>query len=88
MSLDKDGKELFSAFGSDALGDPLQSYAWTVNKIRSLGYELKPGMVVITGALGRVTDAEPGTYLAHYGPLGELKFRIKGSDDALQAPRQ
>ena len=88
VSLDKDGKELFSAFGSDALGDPLQSYAWTVNKIRSLGYELKPGMVVITGALGRVTDAEPGTYLAHYGPLGELKFRIKGSDDALQAPRQ
>ncbi len=88
VSLDKDGKELFSAFGSDALGDPLQSYAWTVNKVRSLGYKLKPGMIVITGALGRVTDAEPGTYVAHYGPLGELKFRIKGSDDALQATRQ
>lgn len=88
VSLDKDGKELFSALGSDALGDPLQSYAWTVNKIRSLGYELKPGMIVITGALGRVTDAEPGAYVAHYGPLGELKIRIEGNDDALQAPRQ
>jgi 2-keto-4-pentenoate hydratase len=88
VSLDKDGKELFSAFGSDALGDPLRSYEWAVNKIRSLGYKLKPGMIVITGALGRVTDAEPGTYVARYGSLGELKFRIKEQDDALQAPRQ
>jgi 2-keto-4-pentenoate hydratase len=88
VSLDKDGKELFSVFASDALGDPLRSYEWTVNKIRSLGYKLKPGMIVITGALGRVTDAEPGTYVAHYGPLGELKFRIKEHDDALQTPGQ
>jgi len=88
VSLDKDGKQLFSAFGSDALGDPSQSYAWTVNKIRSLGYELKPGMIVITGALGRVTDAGPGAYVAHYGQLGELKFKIEGNDDALQTPRQ
>jgi len=74
--------------GSDALGDPSQSFAWTVNKIRSLGYELKPGMIVITGALGRVTDAAPGAYVAHYGQLGELKFKIEGNDDALQTPRQ
>ncbi len=88
VSLDKDGKELFSAFGLDALGDPLDSYAWMVNKIRAIGYELKPGMIMMTGALGRVVDAEPGTYVAHYGPLGELEFRIEGNSDALQAPRQ
>jgi 2-keto-4-pentenoate hydratase len=88
VSLARDGKELFSAFGLDALGDPLASYAWMVNKIRALRYELKPGMILITGALGRVTDAEPGIYVAHYGPLGELNFRIEGDGDAVQAPRQ
>ena len=86
----KDGNELFS-------GDrrPMRSatrcnsYAWTVQQDpRRSDTNLKPGMIVITGALGRVTDAEPGAYVAHYGPLGELKFRIEGNDDALQAARQ
>ncbi len=88
VSLDRNGVELFTASAMDALGDPLASYAWMIKTIHTLGYELKPGMVLITGALGRVTDAEPGAYVVHYGQLGELKFRIKEHDHALQAPRQ
>jgi 2-keto-4-pentenoate hydratase len=87
VSLDKDGSKLFSALGADALGDPRHSYKWMLSKVRALGYELKPGMIMITGALGRVTDAEPGVYVAHYGPLGELKFRIEGRANAVQATR-
>ena len=88
VSLEKDGAKLFSALGADALGDPRHSYEWMVGQVRALGYELRPGMLMITGALGRVTDAEPGTYVAHFGPLGELKFRIEGKDHAVQATRQ
>jgi 2-keto-4-pentenoate hydratase len=77
VSLDKDGVRVFSAFASDAMDDPGKSYDWTIGKARSLGYSVHRGMVVITGALGRVVDAEPGVYVAHYGALGDLKFTIE-----------
>jgi len=76
VSLDRDGAQLFSAFASDAFGDPYNVYGWMVTRIRSLGYFLEPGMILITGSLGRVVDAQPGDYVAHYGPLGEIRFRI------------
>jgi 2-keto-4-pentenoate hydratase len=76
VSLDRDGAQLFSAFASDAFGDPYNVYGWMVTRIRSLGYFLEPGMILITGSLGRVVDAQPGDYVARYGPLGEIRFRI------------
>ena len=76
VSLDRDGAQLFSAFASDAFGDPYNVYGWMVTRIRSLGYFLEPGMILITGSLGRVVDAQPGEYVARYGPLGEIRFRI------------
>ena len=76
VSLDHDGVRVFDAAAADALGDPLEAYAWMVEKVHALGYRLDPGMVLITGSLGHVVDAEPGRYVAHYGPLGELEFKI------------
>jgi 2-keto-4-pentenoate hydratase len=85
VSLERDRAELFSSFASDADGDPYNVYGWMVTRIRQLGYWLEPGMILITGSLGRVVDAEPGTYVAHYGKLGELQFKITG---AVHAPRE
>jgi 2-keto-4-pentenoate hydratase len=88
VSLLMGGNELFTATGVDALGDPRVAYAWMVKQIRALGYDLRPGMLLITGALGRVMDAQPGAYVAQFGALGELTFVIEGNSDALQAARQ
>jgi 2-keto-4-pentenoate hydratase len=79
VSLDKDGAKVFAAFASDAMDDPGKSYDWTIGKARSLGYPIRRGMIVITGALGRVVDADPGVYTAHYGALGDVKFTIEAS---------
>ena len=84
VSLDYDGVRLFTASAADALGDPFAAYRWMVARIRALGYRLDPGMVLITGSLGRVVDAKPGEYVARYGALGELKFKIDGDPHALQ----
>ena len=80
VSLDKDGARVFAAFASDAMDDPGKSYDWTIGKARSLGLPVQRGMIVITGALGRVVDATPGVYVAHYGGLGEIKFTIEAGD--------
>ena len=76
VSLDKDGVQLFAAFASDAMDDPGKSYDWTIGKARELGLPVHRGMIVITGALGRAVDATPGLYVAHYGALGDIRFRI------------
>lgn len=76
VTLDHDGRTLFSATAADALGDPLVAYRWMLARIHALGYRLEPGMLLMTGSLGRVVDAEPGNYTARYGALGELKFTI------------
>ncbi len=88
VSLERDGRRIFTAFASDAMGDPTDVYEWLIPRIHSHGYSLQPGMVVITGSLGRVVDAEPGKYVAHYGALGDIQFTIEGGGHALQAPRQ
>ncbi len=87
VALDHEGRTLFNATAADALGDPLVAYRWMLARIRALGYPLEPGMLLITGSLGRVVDAEPGNYVAHYGRLGELKFTIDGDPHALQTAR-
>ncbi len=88
VSLERNGTELFASFATDADGDPYNVYGWMVTRIRQLGYWLEPGMILITGSLGRVVDAEPGDYVAHYGPLGALRFTISGGGDATHTHAQ
>jgi len=86
VSLEKDGAQVFAAFASDAMDDPGRSYDWTLDAARSHGYPVRRGMVVLTGALGRVVDGVPGTYVAHYGALGDVRFKIEAADAAAPAP--
>ena len=73
------GKPLGPAVpGKAALGDQWKALAWTVNNVLQHGGEVKKGMVIITGSLGRMYPARPGAYKAVYtGGLGELAFRVK-----------
>jgi 2-keto-4-pentenoate hydratase len=77
VTLERDGVLLNEAFAVDALGDPLAAYRWLVAKARDLDYRIEPGMIVLTGALGRVVDGEAGHYVARYDGMGELRFSIR-----------
>jgi len=77
VTLTRDGELVNRGTGRDAMGDPVEAYRWMARKAAALGYPLEPGMVMLTGALGRIVDAESGTYVASFGPLGELTFTIR-----------
>ncbi len=48
-----------------------------VNAAVAAGYELRPGQVLLSGAVGAMMPAEPGDYVADYGALGTLRFTVR-----------
>jgi len=48
-----------------------------VNAALTAGYELRPGQVLLSGAVGAMVPAEPGDYVADYGALGTLRFTVR-----------
>jgi 2-keto-4-pentenoate hydratase len=77
ISLSHDGVVVNEAVAADALGDPLASYRWLVDTLTVAGYPLTAGSIVLTGALGRIVDAEPGLWVAQVGDLGEVVFTVR-----------
>jgi 2-keto-4-pentenoate hydratase len=77
VTLERDGTVVNEGIAADALGDPLASYRWVVGRAADIGYPLEEGMIVLTGALGRIADGLPGNYVARYGDLGEVRFTIR-----------
>ncbi len=75
--LERDGEALNRAFAADAMGDPLAAYHWMVGKARAVGYRVEPGMIMMTGALGRVVDATPGRYTATFEGMGAVEFEVR-----------
>jgi len=77
VTLYRNRKLVHQGKGADALGDQWQTALWLVNTMVKQGYEIKPGHVLITGALGQVAPALPGHYEAFWGPLGKITFEVK-----------
>ena len=75
----KDGKDLGPPVsGRAAMGDQYKALAWTINNVLAGGGQVKKGMLVITGSLGRMYPGKLGNYQAIYtGGLGSLSFSIK-----------
>ena len=48
-----------------------------MNAAVAAGYELRPGQVLLSGAVGAMMPAEPGDYVADYGALGTLRFAVR-----------
>lgn len=79
ITLTRDGETINTAKGGDAAGGQMQTLLKSVNDIVKRGYPINPGMVLTNGALGKILPAEPGRYVADYGPLGKITFTVKDS---------
>lgn len=76
VTLTREGQPINIGQGRDALGDQWETVWWLVNTLVKLGWKLEPGQFVITGAMGKMIKAEPGSYQADFGKLGNLSFAI------------
>lgn len=68
--------------GAACLGDPLIALAWLARTAAKYGEPLRAGQVVLSGALGPMVSAPPGTRIhAEIGPLGAVDavFSEKGA---------
>jgi 2-keto-4-pentenoate hydratase len=73
MTLDKDGEPASSGNGAACLGDPLNALAWLARVARTFGAPLRAGDVVLSGALGPMVSAKPGTAItAELSTLGRV----------------
>ena len=76
VTLTRDGETVTSANLNEALGGPLSALEWMVKTAQELGYTFDEDMLMITGALGGIHLANMGTYVADYGPLGQVTFTV------------
>jgi 2-oxopent-4-enoate hydratase len=71
MSLKKNGRVASTGAGAACLGNPVTAVAWLANTLCRLGSPLRPGDLVLSGALGPVVPVEAGDFfeldVAHVG---------------------
>jgi 2-keto-4-pentenoate hydratase len=73
MTLDKNGERASSGNGAACLGDPLNALAWLARTASEYGSPLRAGDVVLSGALGPMVTAEPGSHIvADISTLGRV----------------
>ncbi len=77
ISLQRNGRIVNVARGDEADGGQWLNLLHQVNHAIEYGHTLKPGQLVITGALGRVVPGAPGHYQADFGSLGSIRFQLE-----------
>lgn len=77
VTLYHNGKVINQGKGSEVMGDQWKAALWLVNRAIESGYEVKPGQILMTGAIGQMLPGYPGNYLADYGEFGKTYFTIK-----------
>lgn len=82
MSMTQDGEVVSEGNGSMCLGDPLIALSWLARIAREYGQPLTAGQVVLSGALGPMVPAPPGsTFEATIHPLGTVTARFSTLED-------
>lgn len=72
----KDGVQLHDAYGKDNWKGPAETGLWLSQFALMQEIALKPGMVIICGALGKIHPAKVGDYVLDAGTLGKIEFSI------------
>jgi len=77
MQMWKNGEIVSEGLGSNCLGSPVNATIWLARKLQQLGTPLEAGDVVLTGALGPMTNLEQGdTIEASFDNLGAVRLQI------------
>lgn len=80
MRLTEDGAQISQGRGADCLGSPLIALQWLARTARDNGSPLRAGHIVLSGALGPMVPARPGsTYAATIDGIGsvEVSFALR-----------
>jgi len=79
MVISRNGELLHTGAGAAVLGNPARCVAWLANKLASFGTSLRPGDVVLSGALHRLVPVLPGdVFRAEFGHLGAVTTHFSG----------
>lgn len=77
MSLRKNGRVVSTGAGAACLGNPVNAVAWLANTLCRLGTPLRPGDLVLSGALGPVSPVEAGDFFElHVAHVGTCSVRF------------
>lgn len=76
VTLFKNGAVVSQGQGKDALGDQWEALRWLVNQVLANGWTIDEGYLFITGALGEILPASPGTYRAQFNNEASIQFTV------------
>jgi 2-keto-4-pentenoate hydratase len=76
IELKRDGEVILTTSPLDSFGGPKRALDWCISKVKSLGFAIPHGGVLLAGTNGPAMEADPGHYEANYGPLGTIEFTI------------
>ncbi|WP_406444367.1 fumarylacetoacetate hydrolase family protein [Streptomyces sp. NBC_00631] len=83
MSMTRNGGTVSEGTGADCLDGPLNAAVWLASALAERGDPLRAGDLVLTGALGPMTPAEPGdVFEARISGLGAAQVRFATEGDA------
>lgn len=77
VALVQGGTVVHTGHGREAMGDPWTAALWLINRTVRNGWVIEPGHVLLSGALGGMAVAKPGSYTATFNGLGEVAFEIR-----------
>ena len=72
----RDSEEVNDGKGSDVLGDQWEAALWLVKNVVQQGWDIEPGHILLTGALGNMIPGKPGIYEDDFVNLGKIFFSI------------
>ena len=76
VRLIREGETISAAPATEALGGPGPALAWMLDEAQRRGLPIADGMLLITGAIGGIHPAKPGSYRADHGALGSVEFTV------------
>jgi 2-keto-4-pentenoate hydratase len=83
MHLYADGRHVSEGTGDACLGDPLAALAWLARTVRDFGSPLRAGEIVLSGALGPMVPAPPGSRIrAEISGLGPVTALFSAEERA------
>jgi 2-keto-4-pentenoate hydratase len=73
----KDGEPIDVGSATKPSNSQWDIVLWLMKELSKRGKPMKAGWFVITGAMGSFMPATPGEYVATYGELGEISYKVK-----------